>query len=125
QSDDVDLVHAALPQPVGQLGAGIVDGFERAVGSGMVTLHEHCFDCAVVELWVKVDTRGADLAVPWPRLPVVGVLGEMIARVDVVVLAGDYVGVVAMGRDVAIDLADQRGATDDPKGTALTEVVLN
>ena len=57
QSDDVDLVHAALPQPVGQRRAGVVDGFERAVGGGVVALHEHRFDGAVVELRVKIDTR--------------------------------------------------------------------
>jgi hypothetical protein len=33
-----------------------------------------CFDGAVVELRVKVDAWGADLAMPWPGQPVIGVL---------------------------------------------------
>jgi hypothetical protein len=89
-----------------------------------VTLHEHRFDGAVVELRMKLDARGADLAMPRPRHPVVGVLGEMLSRVDVVVLAGDDVGVVGMGRDMLIDFAYHRGATGNPQGTALAEVVL-
>ncbi len=80
-----------------------------------MALHEYRFDGAVVELWVKVDAWGADLAVPWPRHPVVGVLGEMLAGLDVVVLGGDHVGVVAMGRDILVDFADHRGATGNPR----------
>jgi hypothetical protein len=79
-----------------------------------VALHEHRFDGAVVEIRVEVDAGGADLAVPRPGRRVVGVLGEMVARVDVVVLRGDHVRVV-IGRDVLIDLADHRGATGDPQ----------
>jgi hypothetical protein len=49
----------------------------------------------------------------------------MLAGVDVEILGGDYVGVVAMGRDIVIDFVDQRGATSDSQGTAVAEVVLN
>ena len=69
---------------------------------------------AVVELRVKVDAWGADLAMPWPGQPVIGVLGEMFARLDVVVLGGDHVGVVAVGSYILVDFADHRGATGNP-----------
>ena len=52
-ADDVDLVDAALPQPVGQRRAVLVGAFEAAVGRRVLALAENRLDGGRVELRVE------------------------------------------------------------------------
>ena len=79
-----------------------------------MALREHRLDDDGLNAGMEVHAGGADDAVPRPGVPVVGVLGEVVAGVDVVVLRRDDVGVVVLDGK---QLGDPR-ATSAPPATA-------
>ena len=93
-ADDVDVGHAAVAQPLGERDA-VLGPLEARVGGGVLALVEDGLERLAVEGRVQLDAVGADDAVRRPGLEEVGLLGEVPARVDVVVPGGDDVGVLA------------------------------
>ena len=122
---DVDFVDVALAQPVRQRGAGFVGALEAAVRRRVPALGEHGLDGGGVELRVEVGARRADHTVRRPGRREVGVVGEVLAGIDVEVLGRDDVGVVARGGQIFTDRAGHRLAADHFEGAALAEVVLH
>jgi hypothetical protein len=84
-ADHVQLRYPALAQPDDQRRARLVDALEDAVGGRIGALAEHGLDPAGVEILVELRARGAHHAVRRPGAAEVGLVGEVIAGVNVVV----------------------------------------
>ena len=74
---------------------------------------------------MEVGARRADHTVRWPGRREVGVVGEVLARIDVEVFGRHDVGVVAGGGQVFADRAGHHLAADHFQGAAFAEVVLH
>ncbi len=128
----VDVRHLAGAQPVGQARAVRGGALEAGVGRGVLTLEEDRVERLRVEVGVEGLTVRPDHAVRRPRVREVGVLAEVVARVDVVVTGGDRDVVGGRPRvppgPVVQQVADAEGhlgAPLDRQAAALAEVVLD
>src|SRR5699024_6239753 len=116
---------APLPQPVPHAHAVGV-ALETGVGGGVGALAEVGLDGVAADVTVHGGTLRPGDAVDGPGVDVVGVVGEVRARVDVPVLGGHDVGVtVAVGVLVLTDEAGDLIAAVGGEGTAGAEVVLD
>ncbi len=124
-ANDVDRVDPAFDQPVRQRCAGFVDALEAAVGRRIPALGEDGLHRGVVELRMEIGARRSDHAVPRPRRREVGLVGEVIAGIDVEVLCRhDVVVTPRCGQELA-DRVGHHLAADHFEGAAFAEVVLH
>ena len=122
---DVDLVDPALPKPIRQSSAGFVGALEAAVRRRVPALGEYGFHRGVVELRMEVSARRSDHTVPRPRCREVGIVGEVVAGIDVEILRRDDVVVSARGGEEFADRVRHRLAADHFEGAAFAEIVLH
>src|SRR5690606_21651297 len=125
-ADDVDRVDAAGGEPVGERLLVVRDALEAAVAGRLAALAEHRLDGLQREVRVEVGAGRADHAVRRPRVDEVGLVGEVVARVEVEVAGRhDVVVVGAVLGDVPGDGGGHVRAALDGERAALAEVVLH
>jgi hypothetical protein len=132
QADDVHGVDVVLPQPVREpdllLLVVAVTGraaLEAGVRCGALALaepgvHRH------VERRMRLGARGADPAVRGPAVHEIGLLGEVVTRVDVPVQGADHRPVaIPVRTDVLGDRCGHGASAGHRQRTTLAEVVLH
>ncbi len=132
EAADVDVGHLTRAQPVRQAGAVHRPPLEAGVGRCVLALEEDRVERLRVQVGMERLAVGADHTVRRPAVDEIGVVGEMVARVDVVVPGGDHDvvrrGLGVLPRPVVQQLADPVRhccATRDGEASPFAEVVLH
>lgn len=115
-ADDIEVSDVAGLQPGGQRRAVLGRALETALRGGVRTLEEDLVDVPGVDGGRKIRMELASLtahdAMHRERVLEVGVLGEVGARIDVMVTGGDDEGVLPVG--APDQLGDSRGPVRAP-----------
>ena len=122
--DHVHLVDAARAQPIRQTVA-VSPTLESAVGRGELPFVKDRFHCAGVQFGVELRARSSGHTVPRPGVDEVRFIGEMDARVDVVVGGRHHVVIAVRAGQQPGNGMGHGGSAGDRQRAAFTEIVLD